>query len=346
MDNTYECKIQQRRELIDKHPGDTIGFNPVARDAVKELYEWLFSTYLPKRFPDVFVVEETRSEKRASRSTRNLNTQEVISHLAPEPKECLRTIGRHVDCEFALLLPVADPNASPVRAEPTMDPKEVFHLHAFILAFPSGFTPARKLGLPLAGEYCPSMVPADSTEMIAGIHGPVPGYSTKLEKSMDRYFTNLPFGKVVQRANWSISTDSVLFKLGEMHTDIRTSDDGESGQAKPINSIPSQAIEMAPAMYTPSEEELAKWKAASKLIDPSKCSLRMERQTLHRLEKTGALIFGFKTFMEPLSELKKEGSGQALANALNGLNSGTVPAMDVYKDGVIWREPLVEYLTS
>jgi hypothetical protein len=162
---------------------------------------------------------------------------------------------------------------------------------------------------------------------------------------MDRYFTNLPFGKVVQRKNWSISTDSTFFKLGGMHIDIRTSDDGESGQVKPTTpGTTYQPIQMAPATYTPSEEDLAKWKAASELVDPSKCSLRMERQTLYRLERTGGLIFSFKTFMEPLSELKREGSGPQLANALNGLRMGSVPAMDVYKDGVIWREPLVEYL--
>jgi hypothetical protein len=175
------------------------------------------------------------------------------------------------------------------------------------------------------------------------IHGPVPGYAAKLEKSMDRYFASLPFGKVVQRANWSISTDGVLFKLAGDHTDIRQSDTGDIDEERKGERPP---IEMAPATYHPTEEELEKWKAQSKTIDGDRCALRMERQTLHRLERTGALVFGFKTFMEPLSEVRAEGSGNALARALDGLRFGSVPAMDVYKDGVIWREPLVEYLTS
>jgi hypothetical protein len=170
------------------------------------------------------------------------------------------------------------------------------------------------------------------------IHGPVPGYSVKLEKSMDRYFASLPFGKLIWRWNWSISTDGLMFKLGSNghHTDIRDNSSPD---------IHEEKVTMAAPHYEPSHEELAKWKEESAKIDVDKCALRMERQTLHRLEKTGALIFGFKTFLESLSELKKEGYGRQLADSLNGLKAGSVPAMDIYKNGVIWRESLVEYLT-
>jgi hypothetical protein len=174
---------------------------------------------------------------------------------------------------------------------------------------------------------------------VKAIHGPVPGYAAKLEKSMDRFFASFPFGKIIWRSNWSISTDGVLFKLGSSgnHTDVpgNPSSDTSGGQ-----------VPMAGLHYEPTLEEQAKWSEESSAIDGDKCSLRMERQTLHRLEKTGALIFAFKTILEPLSELQQEGCGPQLAAALNGLKAGSVPAMDVYKNGVIWREPLVEYLTS
>ena len=49
--------------------------------------------------------------------------------------------------------------------------------------------------------------------------------------------------------------------------------------------------------------ELDGWKEQAKKIDPA----------------TGAIIFAFKTFLEPLSELKKEGCGKQLADALDGL---------------------------
>jgi hypothetical protein len=176
------------------------------------------------------------------------------------------------------------------------------------------------------------------TQIETAIHGPVPGYEEKLEKSMDKFFASMPFGKMIWRSNWSVSTDGVLFNLEGAHVDIRHEPETKAG-----NGI---RVEMAPPTYEASAEEEAAWKEKSKAIDPEKCHLRMERQTLHRLEKTGALVFGFKTFMEPLSDLKEEGCGPQFAAALEGLRVGNVPAMDVYKNGVVWREPLVEYLTS
>jgi hypothetical protein len=148
---------------------------------------------------------------------------------------------------------------------------------------------------------------------------------------MDRFFATLPFGKIIWRSSRSISTDGELFKPGD-HID--TSEANEGWPQMP------RKVKMTPETYVPTQEELDGWKEQAKKIDPAMCCLRMERQTLHRLQKTGAIIFAFKTFLEPLSELKKEGCGKQLAYALD------VQAMDVYKDGVIWREPLVEYLTS
>jgi hypothetical protein len=157
----------------------------------------------------------------------------------------------------------------------------------------------------------------------------------KLERSMDKYFSALPFGKLITRANWSISTNGIRFQLGSSghHAEVRN---------KPASSDGKPA--MAPPTYEATPEEIADWETKSKAVDGDACFLRMERQTLHRLEKTGAIIFGFKTFMEPLSKLREEGSGPALADALQGLAVGSVPAVDVYKNGVIWKGPLTEYL--
>lgn len=75
---------------------------------------------------------------------------------------------------------------------------------------------------------------------------------------MDRFFASLPLGKVVKRANWSISTNAQLFCLAGNHM---SADD----------------------IATNMNEE----------INLRKTVLRCERQTLHRLPKTRALVFAF-----------------------------------------------------
>jgi hypothetical protein len=149
---------------------------------------------------------------------------------------------------------------------------------------------------------------------------------------MDRFFNTVPQGKIVKRANWALQTDSTLFKLDGNHlTTVST---------KPSSS----STTMAPATHTPTATELAEWAAAGENVEPEKCFLRCERQTLHRLEKSGALCFAFKTYLYGLDEVKAEGSGPEMADAAEGLGRGSVAGMMVYKRGVVWGKKVTEYL--
>jgi Protein of unknown function (DUF3445) len=298
-----------------------VGCSPVAYAAVEELYEWMFGTYLPNRYPTMFVVERERVLSEKGRiddpgSFRNLTTNETVPLVAPGPTEALKTLGAHVDCDLALLLPTDDPDGSLPRITPTLDPEQPYHLHAFALCFPSGFNTLQKAGLPLAS-----------------IHAPVPGYGDKLQKSMDRYFASLPFGKVVRRVNWACQSDDVLFKVDGNHLAVASA-----------NADSKSAHIMAPPDTKPSEEDYEAWDKAGEEVDPARCLLRCERQTLHRLEKTGALLFAFKTYVYPLSQVKEEGLGPAMADAVEGLAKGSVPGMRVYKRSVVWGPKVKEYL--
>ncbi|CZR51004.1 uncharacterized protein PAC_00879 [Phialocephala subalpina] len=141
------------------------------------------------------------------------------------------------------------------------------------------------------------------------IHVPVPGYKAKLERSMDRFFDRLEVGKVVKRSNWSINTKHQLFAASGTHLY-----EGEEAVEEEIN------------------------------IDTT--FLRCERQLLHRLPKTKALVFNFKTYLYPLREIREEGLGEELALAIDGLQEGSVPEMHFYKRGVVWGEKVKEYLRS
>lgn len=146
---------------------------------------------------------------------------------------------------------------------------------------------------------------------LADIHSPVPSYASKLEKSMDRFFATLPAGKIVKRHNWSVTTNRDLFCLAGNH-------------------------------LSPEEDELRGAKTDE--VDIEQTVLRCERQTLHRLPRSKALVFGFKTYQYGIRDVREEGSGEELARAIEGLREGNAPGMTVYKREVVWGEKVKAFL--
>ncbi len=74
--------------------------------------------------------------------------------------------------------------------------------------------------------------------------------------------------------------------------------------------------------------------------------MRIEYQTLTRLPKTNAILFSFKTYLYPVKEVKDEGLGPELADAIEGLKKGNAAGMWVYKGGVRWGKSVCDYLRS
>ena len=142
---------------------------------------------------------------------------------------------------------------------------------------------------------------------------------------MDRYFSKLEPGKSVTRKNWSISIDTPLYA-----SPARL----DSGLDGPGDMHLYEGQEVEPL----------------KSIEPEKCFLRVERQTLYRLPKSRAIVFAFKTYLYGLVDIKegKYGKGKAeeLAEAVDGLKGGSVPATHFYKRGVVWGEAVKRYLRS
>ena len=276
MDNTYASRIALRCSLISENAEYVLAANPVIEPSVLEFYTWMTRTYLPMRFPAVFTLSPSTN------SLKNLVTGEELPLVPAAAKQALETIGQNVDDDFLFLLPTAEEGK--------------YRLEGFITCFPSGFNTSQKLGMSLRD-----------------IHGPVPGYAQKLEKSMDRFFAALPVGRIVRRANWSITTHSRLFCLSGNHTS------------------PEEAERLA---EKGDEDE---WRVEDAV-------LRCERQTLHRLPGTKALVFGFKTYQYPLKDVKEEGSGEELAAAIEGLGTGSIPGMRVYKSAVVWGDKAMAYL--
>lgn len=81
-------------------------------------------------------------------------------------------------------------------------------------------------------------------------------------------------------------------------------------------------------------------------VDISQTCLRVECQTLTRLPVTNAILFSFKTYLFPVQDLKDEGVGPDLADAIEGLKEGNAPGMWTYKGGVRWGKSVCEFLRS
>ncbi|KAJ5613861.1 hypothetical protein N7528_007515 [Penicillium herquei] len=142
---------------------------------------------------------------------------------------------------------------------------------------------------------------------LSGIHGPVPTYN-KIGPSMERFFRRLEVGKAVRRTNWNVQTGTELINVAGNH--IKEGDE-----------------------FIADEE-----------VDCSQANLRIELQSLTRLPSTKFILFCFKTFLYPLSEIKEEGSGPDLADAVDGLLKGNSPGMHRYKSAVRWGKSVTEYL--
>lgn len=65
---------------------------------------------------------------------------------------------------------------------------------------------------------------------------------------------------------------------------------------------------------------------------------------MQRLPQSQAILFSYKTYVYPLSKIKEEGNGEALAKAIEGLRSGNAPDMWHYKGAGVWVAQVMEYL--
>jgi hypothetical protein len=90
--------MRVRKSIIDDNTQATVQCNPVCEQAVLELHNWIFSTYLPKRFPKIYHLDPT------SHKVYNTASASSISLDPRSPIEALRELGEHVDAEFTLLL--------------------------------------------------------------------------------------------------------------------------------------------------------------------------------------------------------------------------------------------------
>ncbi|KAF5692404.1 hypothetical protein FDENT_2926 [Fusarium denticulatum] len=276
IDKTLEERLALRRKIVSEHSDMVIASESCSKAAVKELYEWMVKTYLPRRYPSLY------------RSEGDILVGPASTKLPLDPPndvdKILRLLAENIDAELFFLQRQGD----------------TYVAKALILCYAFSFNPSLKLN-----------------KTLAEIHGPVPGYKEKLERPMNRYFTSLPKGKVVKRHNWNISIGRDLFVPRE----------------NPLTVLPLWLMGWIKTVLEWLGIEVLKMKSAD--LDTEEMNVRCERQTLHRLmENDDMLVFAFKTYQYPLRQIRDEGGGPALAEAIRGIDRGGVPQIAWYKASV------------
>lgn len=138
------------------------------------------------------------------------------------------------------------------------------------------------------------------------IHAPVPGFDERLGRPVDRFFAKLEPGHIVQRVNWGLNDSPALFQPGGH-----------------FRSEPDPTI-------TPDT-------AGARLL------LRMERQTLRRLPRTGAVLFTIRIHQRRLDALA--GDPEIVAKLLASLRIMPDELRHYKSVGIYW-EALIGYLEA
>ncbi|KAL3464420.1 hypothetical protein BJX64DRAFT_96534 [Aspergillus heterothallicus] len=331
MDKTYRDRLALRKSLLASHPDvvralntskDEPERNTRIREALCEWYAFVMGEYLPSRYPTMFRL--IPGEKGDGTVLENTVTGDSFSI---DPEAVLRSMGSTTEGEDAFLLHLMDilssyidedflilfpnPTSTTQSSVPQTD-EPPYTLQLYNTYYPAGFNPHEKLGLPLAQ-----------------IHTPVPGYKQKLEKSMDRFFARVEVGRFVVRANWSIMTPGArLFAaFGGLHDHSPEDLDVKKGDDEGKKEVVEETMDVEG-------------------YDGSGTYLRCERQTLHRLPKSRAIVFAFHTYAYPIKDIKDEGLGEEMAVAIDGLKEGNVPGIHAYKRGTYWGEAVKKFLRS
>ena len=140
------------------------------------------------------------------------------------------------------------------------------------------------------------------------IHAPVPGYGGQMGERIARIFDNLQPDRPVERFNWSIYGDARL-----RHAQSRQ---------EPHERFPDAASVA------------------------NRAHIRVERQTLRRLARSGDILFTVRVHADPLSALARHPNRRALAAALGGQVAQLTGEQLAYKGLIESRERLLAALAQ
>jgi len=150
--------------------------------------------------------------------------------------------------------------------------------------------------------------PGHVGQSVREIHQPVPGYEERLGKGVDRYFQRMRPGQFIGRMNWSLQVDGPdLFRT------------------EGLNYYPDMVQTVGEDKFNP---------------DFDQCFLRVEHQTLTCLPRSKAIMFCVRSYMTPLEQIKNEGDGPKLADAIDSMPE----KLGLYKMRQFWGGKVLPWL--
>ncbi|KAF9246896.1 hypothetical protein BU15DRAFT_39075 [Melanogaster broomeanus] len=199
-----------------------------------------------------------------------------------------------------------------------------YYFQAGSICIPGFWRMSDKIGMPLDEIH---------------VSGNVPQYKEKLQMSMERFFKRMPLDKPVIRNNYFMQV-------------VKPAKAGEAGDNEPrldVEEETASAVDPEELGWSEStngrEDDFLHGHGHSAqpapYLEPSTLRLRSERQTLRRLPRTGAIIFGIRTYLFKVEELARErGVAGRLASAVRSWPDDVA----VYKGRKMYREILLRYL--
>ncbi|KAI4185031.1 MAG: hypothetical protein L6R41_004375 [Letrouitia leprolyta] len=295
VDQNYLERINYRRILLKNEQRYCIGSIPASRPAIEELYEEVMINHLPKRFPNMFSIEDNIFTNHVTRC------RYLIDVSALTEAYMLNVLAENVEEDFYFMC--SDGNGE-------------YRLQAFSSCFPQGLLSSSKLGL-----------------SVREIHKPVPGYESRLGNGVDRYFRRMEpemfFGRLNEKTIFGLSfclfaDISSNFKQWSIQTD-------GAELFRPMAKNTCDPDLPLPPQGTASNSEI---------IDIEKTYLRCEHHTLTCLPKTKTVMFCVRTYLTPISQIREEGSGHALADTCDSMPE----KFGMYKRRPVWGDQLCGWL--
>ncbi|KAG2119115.1 uncharacterized protein F5147DRAFT_564881 [Suillus discolor] len=171
------------------------------------------------------------------------------------------------------------------------------------------------------------------------ISGNVPRFKEKLQMSMEKFFRRMPVDKPVIRNNYFMQVCKPSSHVSDGDDEARLDVEEECA-----SDIDPEELGWSESTNGPEDEFLhghGHGALPAPYLAPSTLRLRSERQTLRRLPRTGAIVFGIRTYLFKIEELARErGVADRLASAIRSWPND----VGVYKGRKMYGDILLNYL--